>query len=212
MEHGEAIWFADYGLPARTVAPAFVHGRVFIAAMPLVGPPSDRLPPPWAIKVAVRVVPAFRRRAAAAARALAERTWLDDTRRWYEVDRLAWVERNRAVDAVDPASLSDRSWSPTSAPRTPTRKPATSITSGCTAPTSCRPACSSDGRRSGASIRSTRRRCWPVPRRRLAAMGCCRRGAWSRATTSTSVVPPSSPSVPRTAHRHRVRPCGWTGG
>ncbi len=107
MEQGEAIWFADYGLPARTVAPAFVHGRVFISAMPLIGSPSDRLPPAWAMKVAARVVPAFRRRATAADRALAERRWLGEATRWYEVDRPGWIERNGALDAIDPGALGD---------------------------------------------------------------------------------------------------------
>src|SRR5437764_10197607 len=79
MAEGEAMHFARYGLPARTLQPGFVHGRVFVSAAPLVGPASNRLPPTWALWLAVRAVPAFRRRAAAARAAVGERRWLADT-------------------------------------------------------------------------------------------------------------------------------------
>src|SRR5438552_2646120 len=107
MEEGEAMHFARYGLPARTLHPAFVHGRVFVSAAPLVGPASNRLPPNWALWLAVRVVPAFRRRAAAARAAVGERRWLADTQRWYAVERPAWQARNAALDAVEPAALDE---------------------------------------------------------------------------------------------------------
>ena len=109
MVEGEADYFARYGLPARTLQPAFVHGRVFVSAAPLVGPATNRVPPRPLLWLAVRAVPAFRRRAAAARRALAERPWLSEAARWYEVERPAWIERNRAVDEVDPETLDDRS-------------------------------------------------------------------------------------------------------
>jgi rifampicin phosphotransferase len=105
MTDGEAQHFAAYGLPARTIEPAFVHGRVFVSAAPLVGPRSDRVPPTWAMWLAVRAVPAFRRRERAAARALAGRRWLAEADRWYQVERPAWEDRNNALDAVDPATL-----------------------------------------------------------------------------------------------------------
>jgi hypothetical protein len=78
MEAGEAVYFERYGLPARTLQPAFVHGRVFVSAAPLVGSPTNRLPPAPLMWLAVRVVPAFRRRAQAARRALAERPWVEE--------------------------------------------------------------------------------------------------------------------------------------
>ena len=107
MTGGEAEYFARYGLPARTIEPRFVHGRVFIAAQPLVGPYSDRLPPAPLLWLAVRLAPPFRRRAAAARRALAERIWLAEADRWYAEERPAWVARNTALAAVDPADLTD---------------------------------------------------------------------------------------------------------
>lgn len=107
MEVGEADFFERYGLPARTLLPAFVHGRAFITAAPLVGPPSNRVPPAALMWAAVRAVPAFRRRAGAARRTASERPWLDEVSRWYAVDRPAWQERNRALDLVDPTELDD---------------------------------------------------------------------------------------------------------
>lgn len=107
MVAGEAEHFARYGLPARTMQPRFVHGRVFIAAEPLVGPFSDRLPPAPVLWLAARVVPAFRRRTRAAHQAIQERIWLGEADRWYGVERPAWEARNAALAAVDPASLPD---------------------------------------------------------------------------------------------------------
>jgi hypothetical protein len=68
MVHGEAVWIEQYGLPVRTIAPSFAHGRVFISAEPLVGPRRDRFPPDWLMRAVVAIAPAFRRRARAAAR------------------------------------------------------------------------------------------------------------------------------------------------
>jgi len=107
MTEGEGDYFARYGLPAKTIQPRFVHGRVFIAAEPLLGGFSNRLPPAPLLWVAVRLVPAFRRRARAAERAFAERIWLSEAEHWFAVQRPAWEARNAALAAVDPGSLSD---------------------------------------------------------------------------------------------------------
>lgn len=107
MEQGEAEYFARYGLPARTLQPAFVNGRVYVSAAPLFGPATNRLPPTPLMWLAVRLVPAFRRRAAAARRTLVERPWLQEAARWHNVERPAWQQRNAALDAVDVGALDD---------------------------------------------------------------------------------------------------------
>lgn len=107
MEAGEAEAFALYGVPARTILCRFVNGRVFIAAAPLVGPPTAAMPPAPLLWLACRLVPAFRRRSAAARRALAERRWLHEAAHWYEVERPAWQARCGTLEAIDPAGLSD---------------------------------------------------------------------------------------------------------
>jgi pyruvate,water dikinase len=107
MVHGEAVWIERYGLPVRTISPAFVHGRVFISAEPLVGPRSDRVPPAWLMRAVVAVAPAFRRRARAAARAVAERPWLAEARHWFEVEEPRWTAGNQARQGIDPGELDD---------------------------------------------------------------------------------------------------------
>ena len=107
MVAGEADHFARYGLPARTMQPRFVHGRVFIAAEPLVGPFTDRLPPAPLLWVAARLVPAFRRRNRAARRAQRDRIWLAEADRWYGRERPEWEARNAVLAEVDPGSLPD---------------------------------------------------------------------------------------------------------
>lgn len=104
---GEAVWSEGYGLPVRTIEPAFVHGRVFISAVPLLGPRTNRLPPAWAMWAAVRLVPAFRRRARAADRTLQERPWLREAEHWFEVECPSWAADNAAQEAVDPGGLDD---------------------------------------------------------------------------------------------------------
>lgn len=107
MAEGEAVWLEAYGFPVRTIRPAFLHGRVFISAQPLVGPPSDRVPPAWAVRLAVRLVPVFRRRAAAAERAVRERPWLAEAERWFAVEHDEWRAGNAVLAAVDPTALDD---------------------------------------------------------------------------------------------------------
>jgi len=107
MEAGEAESFALYGIPVRAIACRFVNGRVFIGAAPLVGPETSSPPPAPLLWLACRIVPAFRRRARAARRALAERRWLGEAAHWYEVERAVWQDRCAALEAVEPAGLDD---------------------------------------------------------------------------------------------------------
>jgi len=105
MEAGEAEHFAAYGMPARTLRPVFVHGHVYLGAVPLVGKAANALPPGPVLKMASRLHPAFRKRERAARRALAERLATTEADRWWRVDRAYWHERNAALEAVDPSAL-----------------------------------------------------------------------------------------------------------
>ena len=112
MYAGEAIVMEEYGLPVRSLVAGLALGHVYIAAEPLVGRPSDTLPPHAALWAASRLVPAFRRRTKAAARCLAERPWLADAERWYASEQGTWVAANRALQAevpetMDPPALVD---------------------------------------------------------------------------------------------------------
>lgn len=103
---GEAKPFAAYGMPVKTLEVRCVHGHVYMGPVPLVGKQSDGLPPAPLLKIAVRLVPAFRRRAKAAVRALAERPWLAEADHWYAVERQEWIDRCSTLQVVDVDDLS----------------------------------------------------------------------------------------------------------
>jgi rifampicin phosphotransferase len=105
MDAGEARVMEEYGLPVRSLVAGLAHGHVYIAAEPLLGKPSDTVPPRAVLWAAVRLVPAFRRRTKAAARALTDRPWLADTASWYATEQGSWVTANRALQAEDPGSM-----------------------------------------------------------------------------------------------------------
>lgn len=102
MAEGEAAPFAEYGLPVKTLTVALVHGHVYVAPAPLMGRPTDSLPPTPILWVVARLAPVFRRRNRAARRALVTRPWLGDAERWYASERAEWVDANRALQVEDP--------------------------------------------------------------------------------------------------------------
>lgn len=108
MVEGESVWIRGYGFPVRSMEPRFVHGRVFISPQPLVGPRADRTPPARALRVALRLVPAFRRAVRAAEAAVVERPWRAEAERWFAVERDEWERRDAALAAVDPSALDDQ--------------------------------------------------------------------------------------------------------
>lgn len=105
MAEGEAIPFAAYGLPVKTLMVGLVHGHVYVTPLPVVGKPSNSLPPTAALWAAARLVPALRRRERAARRALANRPWLAEAAHWYDTERQEWVEGNLALQDEDPDAL-----------------------------------------------------------------------------------------------------------
>lgn len=106
MAEGEAIPFAEYGLPIKTLTAGLVHGHVYVTPAPLVGKPSNGIPPSSVLWLVARLLPQFRRRARAARRTLATRPWLDDAARWYASERATWADANRALQADDLDAMS----------------------------------------------------------------------------------------------------------
>ncbi len=102
-------WTSRYGLLLDYFETAFVNGFGY-ARMHAVGEPEgggSGPPPKLVFKVLVRLHPQLRARRRAAERALEERLWLADLRRWEEEAKPAIVADNRANAAVDRAGLSD---------------------------------------------------------------------------------------------------------
>lgn len=107
MNAGEAIAFAEYGLPVRSLMVGLSNGHVYVGPEPLVGKPSDSVPPKAILWVASRLMPAMRRRTKAAAAALAARPWRGDAERWFSEERATWVAANLALQAEDPDRMTD---------------------------------------------------------------------------------------------------------
>jgi phosphohistidine swiveling domain-containing protein len=105
---GMAAYMKRYGVLARTLDVAFVHGHLYITPVPLTGPRQMRRPPPRAmVWLMARVHPAIRRRTRAARRTLAERPWRQASVRWFSSERAEWAQRNRSLQDVDPSLLND---------------------------------------------------------------------------------------------------------
>ncbi len=105
---GSATYMARYGVLARCLDVAFVHGHLYIAPVPLVGSRQPRTTPPvvlvWLLS---RAHPAFRRRNRAARRALGARPWRVVADHWFALERARWCERNSEVESVEPSDLDD---------------------------------------------------------------------------------------------------------
>lgn len=106
---GTRAAYARYGVLADHLEAEYVNGHMYLRPVPLVLPDrAMRRPPPMPLVwLMCRLHPAFRRRNRAARDALAERRWLADNRRWYEEQRPAWIDRNRALQQEDPGALPD---------------------------------------------------------------------------------------------------------
>jgi phosphohistidine swiveling domain-containing protein len=103
---GMASYMQRYGVLARTLDVAFVHGHLYIAPVPLAGPRDPRRTPPRALVwMMSRLHPEFRRRNRAARHALEERPWRAVAEHWFAVEREQWRQRNTDIEAIDPSSL-----------------------------------------------------------------------------------------------------------
>ena len=99
---------ARYGVLARSLDVAFVHGHLYIAPVPLAGSRQPRATPPAALVwLLARAHPVFRRRNRAARRTLEARPWRGVADHWFAVERAQWCERNGEVESVEPSDLDD---------------------------------------------------------------------------------------------------------
>jgi hypothetical protein len=100
--------FEQWGAPLDTMEVRFVEGKQFWRLVPLVGAGRTGPPPPQvALWLATRLHPAFRRRERLARKTLAERPYLDVIAGWLGGEREAWIDRNLALQAIDPTALED---------------------------------------------------------------------------------------------------------
>jgi len=106
---GLADYMARYGVLARGIDVAYIHGHAYLAPVPLAGPREmKRVPPRAAIWTMARLHPAFRARTRAARSTLADRPWRRAAAQWFSAERAQWIDRNRTVESVTPSSLADQ--------------------------------------------------------------------------------------------------------
>lgn len=106
MADGFRSFTGRYGLPISHIDVAYVNGYAYTAARVAGVPVSDRRPPPAAIlRVVSRLMPEMRRRNAAARDAMRTRPWRGDLDRWFAELRPARLDAVRAIQSVDPATL-----------------------------------------------------------------------------------------------------------
>lgn len=100
--------FDRLGAPLATLDARFVRGHFYRRAVPIVGADSKLPPPPgWALKLAFRVVPTLRRRAAVAESALADGSWRSEFDQWEAEWKPELTAANRRFGAIDETALSD---------------------------------------------------------------------------------------------------------
>ena len=111
-EHTEPAYrrvMRRYGGAVGSVDLKFVNGAMYRRIVPLLAPDKDKgtVPPKPLLWLVTRLHPEFRRRERIAAAVLRDKTFLDEIRTWSQTERDRWIDRNRALQAVDPHLLSD---------------------------------------------------------------------------------------------------------
>jgi rifampicin phosphotransferase len=103
---GMAMYMERYGVLAKTLDVAYVHGHLYVTPAPLAGPRDfRRTPPTAAVWLLSRVHPEFRKRTRAAERTLAERPWRAVARHWFATERFEWRDKNVHIQDIDPVTL-----------------------------------------------------------------------------------------------------------
>jgi pyruvate,water dikinase len=104
---GIAGMFERLGVPLGGMEERFVNGRMYTTLLPLVGKPGSAPPPKPVLWLAVRLHPAFRRRAKTAARTLEQRVWRARTAEWTETLRPRLRAANLALQTEVIGDLDD---------------------------------------------------------------------------------------------------------
>jgi rifampicin phosphotransferase len=105
---GFAEGTARYGLLLSHLEPALVNGFLYQQPVAFGAPKGAKGPPPKAILwLLTRVHPKVRARIETCRQAFANKLWRSDLERWDKVDKPGAIAAHRALQAVNPAALSD---------------------------------------------------------------------------------------------------------
>jgi rifampicin phosphotransferase len=106
LDRAAPVMGDDFGLLFEGVEQRSLGGEVYARAIP-VGGKDRRPPPPWVMWIAARIVPALRRRARVAERAIASRLSEQLLDRWEHEWRDAFRDEAESFKRVDLGALSD---------------------------------------------------------------------------------------------------------
>ena len=95
----------NVGMPLKEARMATVNGLPYLTFIVAGG--GKRPPPPWVMKLAMRVVPSLRRAEKRLAEVFEERPWVAGIAQWYDADRAAALDRMVAITRLDIAALDD---------------------------------------------------------------------------------------------------------
>lgn len=108
FEAAFAAAFRDWGILLDRMDHRLVHGWLYLRPRPVGAPEKPGgLPPAIVFRALLRLHPALRRRVRAARRSLATRAWRGEVDAWEGGLRVRFRRENRALQAVDPATLDD---------------------------------------------------------------------------------------------------------
>lgn len=108
MRRGFRDGWQRYGAPLERMDVETVAGRLYMRVRPIGAPDQPKPPPPrFIFKLLFAVHPELRRRRKRADEVLAGKLWRDDVARWRDELGPRFRDKNRALQAIDPASLDD---------------------------------------------------------------------------------------------------------
>ena len=108
FETGISRCLERYGLPLSIVRAELVNGCFYVRPQGIGEGDEPSAPPPKPIMwLLTRVHPELRRRNRTARKAWAERRWRTEVDAWFEHERPVVLERNLALQAVEPTSLDE---------------------------------------------------------------------------------------------------------
>jgi pyruvate,water dikinase len=99
---------ARFGVLLDHIKPAIVNGFLYQQPVAYLAPPGAMKPPPAPVLwLLTRLHPKMRARIATSARAFETKQWRTDLDTWDTLDKPAAVEAHRAIQVIEPSSLSD---------------------------------------------------------------------------------------------------------
>jgi pyruvate,water dikinase len=109
LEAGLGAMFERYGIPLRTYSYRVVNGKVYARLLPLVGAEKEatKVPPAPVLWMVTRLLPEFRKRNRNARRALEQKVWRDELKRWQTEQRQYWFDANVALQDEPIADFDD---------------------------------------------------------------------------------------------------------